>query len=367
MATIENSARISTSAINAYTNKKVQAIYGKSVLMGAIKARGRQTNNHAGKSACNWFPEFRTLEITPGAGNPVSISFPQTNIRREVTLPWRNYNLGQSITKYEQLVTEGRDRKSVLFRIVDDTIDKMTRDFMNSFRLKLYKDGNAAGSTQDIHGLESIFSATSCVTSSIAGNPTGTYAGQSMALGVTGDWTADSSDGWPTGTGDAEYGWWSPLEVDYGNTALGGTTNSWANQWQEAINYGISYLSLLRDSTPDLLLLNGKLLYQAKNSLKSTQRFEITQNSDLTKLGHKTLQFEGLEIATEYGVPDAVGYLITFDQLEMRSLQGQLFGKMDDDDISTATKMLAMDFYGQLIFWSPAYFGKLLRITALGT
>lgn len=365
MATIENSPRITTSALNAYTNKKVQAIYGKSILMAAIKSRGRQTNNWAGKSACNWFPEFRTLDIEPGDGNPVSISFPQTNYRREVTLPWRNYNRGESITKYEQLTTEGQNRRAVLFKIVADLADKMSRDFIRSFRLKLYKDGNAAGSTKDIHGLESIFSSTALIGSGApTGNPTGTYAGQSMALGVTGDWTADSGSQWPTGTGDPEYSWWSPLEVDYGAAYFAGATNSWANQWQSALSFAISYLSAVRDSKPDLFLLNTQLLYQAKKSLQSTEKFEVTQNSDLTRLGHKTLNYEGIEIADEYGVPDAVGYLLTFDQMELRSQQAQLFGKEDDMDITTMTKRLAMDFYGQLVFWSPAYFAKLLRITA---
>lgn len=366
MGDIPNNARIETSAINAYTSKRVEPIYRKSVLLGMIKSRGRLVTNCSGKTACDWRPRFRRRNIVAGNGNPVSISFPRTNTRRPVSLGWRNYNLGESLTKMERLTTEGKDRKNVLFKIVEEAIDEMAGDFTEDFRLMLYKDGNAAGS-KDIHGLESVYSVSGCVSNSKAGNPNDSYAGQSTALGVTGDWTPDSGDGWPTGTGDTEYNWWSPLVVDYQNANWEATTKTWVNTWQEAVAYGMTYLGLLQTTAPDVLLLNGELLRLAKQSLQTLQRFELTQSSELTKLGHKTLQYDGLEIVTEYGVPSGVGYFLNFSQLEMRSLQDDLFGKMNDDDITTATELLALDFYGQMIMWAPSYFGKLAPITALGT
>ncbi|KKL99535.1 hypothetical protein LCGC14_1813450 [marine sediment metagenome] len=358
-------ARIETSAINAYTAKRIEPIYRKSVLMGMLKSRGRMNMGLSGKTACDWFPRFRRRDIVAGDGNPVSISFPSTNTRRPCSLDWINYNLGESLTKMERLTTGG-DPKNVLFKIVDDVIDQLGGDFEESFRLKLFEDGNATGS-KEISGLETIFSVNGVVSGSMAGDPNDNYAGQSTALGVTGDWTPDSGDGWPTGTGDTEYNWWSPLVVDYQNSGWEATTKTWVNTWQEAVGYAITYLSLLQTSPPDVLLLNGELLRLAKRSLQGIQRFEITQSSELTKLGHKTLQYEGLEIVTEYGIPSGVGYFLNFDKLELRSLQDVLFGKADDNDITTSTELLALDFYGQLVIWAPSYFGKLAPVTALGT
>ena len=171
-----------------------------------------------------------------------------------------------------------------------------------------------------------------------------------------------SGDGWPTGTGDTEYHWWSPLVVDYTNSGwTGGPT--WATSWQEALRYGNDYLTTLQSSRPDAVLMTVNMLSQCKQSLDSKERFVASSSSGLTDAGFKSLMFEDMEIVTEYGVPDAVGYFLNFDQMELKSMQSQLIEKTDDLDISTSTSLIAADFYGNVMFNSPAFFGKLVAIS----
>ena len=311
---IDASAPITTSVLEAYTNKRVEPIYRSSVLMGALKSHDRLTFNKAGKNACNWKPKFRRRKIQAGDGNPVSISFPETNVRREAKLDWKNYNMGASYTKFTRLVSSGdAGMGGTLFNIIEELAGEMTDDFMEDFRLKLYADGNAAGS-KDIHGLESIFSYNGLLTGSKVGDPNDTYAGHTTNLGVTGEWDPDSvGDIWPIGTGETEYHWWSPMIVDYQNTGFAGSSNTWKLQWQQALNYLTTYLGVLQKKDVDLILLHPELKRIAQDSLIGLHTFEVTQNSPLTKLGHKTLQ------------------------------------------------------YGQFIMWAPSFFGKLVPITALGT
>lgn len=365
---IDASAPITTSVLEAFTNKRVEPIFRKSVLMGALKSHGRISTNHAGKTACTWYPRFRRRTIEPGDGNPVSISFPETNVRRKAELLWRNYNLGASTTKFTRLVSSGNSGAGAkLFNVVEELAAQLTDDFMEDFRLKLYLDGNLAGQTRDLMGLESIYSVNGLVTNSAVGDPNDSYAGHSTALGVTGEWTPGAGEGFPIGQGDTEYHWWSPMVVDYRYSGFGGTTNAWDDQWQQACNYLITYLGLLQQKDVDLLLLHPELLRKAKDSMIGIQTFEVTQNSSLTKLGHKTLQYNGIEMATEYGVPSDVGYALNFEQMELRSLQNGLLGTMNDEDITIASQLKALDFYGQFIMWAPSFFGKLQPISALGT
>jgi len=244
----------------------------------------------------------------------------------------------------------------------------MASDFMAHFGEKFYLDGNATATNQDIHGLESWYGNTgSCVTGSYVANPNDTYAGQSTALGVTGSWTPETSGGWPTGTGYTEYHWWSPMIVDYNNSGLGGTTANWSNQWQFALNYCLTYLLILQNVTPDICIMAPSLHRQAKDSLAGQQRFTTTADSKLTKLGFQTLQYEGLEIATEYGVPQQLAYVLPWEKLEFRSMQKQLVAVAQDTDITTSERLIAMDCYGNFLCESPGFTGKLEAVSAAGT
>ena len=353
-------ARIRTSVINEYIRKRIEPIYRKDAFMAKLKSAGRITYGHGGEKV-EWRPRFRRRTITAGDGNPVSISFPQTNTKKQATLEWVNYNLGESYTKFEKLVSQNKE--TAIFKIAEDAVNEMVDDFMEDFRLKLYTDGNA-GDGNDLSGLETWMGSTgSVITDGVCADPSDTYAGLSTLLGnYGGDWTADTSDAWPTGTGDTEYHFWSPVLVDYTNTKFAGTAATWQYNWQKAIRYALTYGEVLQRQTYDLILLNPELLRIAKDSLDAIQQLEVTQNSDLTKLGHKTVQFDGHELVTEYGVPSAVGYLLSFDNLELMSMQKQLVGRMEDTDITTATDLKAIDFYGQMKCESPAFTAKLVAI-----
>lgn len=374
MAHIEATPRIETAVINAYIRKKIEPIYREDKFLAMLKGRGRISHNNHGKLT-DWKVKFRRRELGGGGdGNPVSISFPRVNRRKTAQLPWRNYNLGESLTKYEKLVSQNSE--TALFKLAEEVVDDLASDFREGFRFKLYLDGNLAANAKDIHGLESFYGDTgSVITDSAAVDPSDTYAGLSTVLGAAGgDWSPNTGDGWPTGTANpaegTEYNYFSPLIVDYHSRKFtNSTTWNFKNTWQQAIRYLTTNLGNLQRQEPDLILLNPALLNQARDSLESVQRFEVTQTGStyLTKIGHKTLQFEGTEMASEYGVPDAVGYALAFDKMELKSMQGQLFGRMSDMDITTAEDLFAVDFYGNLCVESPAFFGKLKAVAAAGT
>ena len=110
MAHIEATPRISTSVLNAYIRKKIEPVFHRSVLLSMMKSKGLITYKNDGKEIV-WFPRFRRRDIVAGMGNPVSISFPQTATNKEARLPWRQYQMGESVTKFERLVGRSVDRE----------------------------------------------------------------------------------------------------------------------------------------------------------------------------------------------------------------------------------------------------------------
>ncbi|MHC4177853.1 MAG: hypothetical protein ACYSWU_10120, partial [Planctomycetota bacterium] len=190
MAHIDATARIVTTTLNAELRRKVEPLFRRSYFLDQLKQRGKISFNNHG-DFMQWRPRKRRRTITAGSGTNVTIPFPQTNVRQKVNRPWRHYTLGESIEQYELLVNQNKE--TAIFSIMEDTVDGAADDFVESFRLKLYTDGNA-GNGDELHGLESCMSVNGCVTNSKAGDPNDTYASVSTALNVSGDWTADSGD-----------------------------------------------------------------------------------------------------------------------------------------------------------------------------
>lgn len=365
MAHYESTAQINTTTLDNFLRVKVEPIFRESYFMEQMQARGKILFGQGGKTAVNWKPRFRRRKLTAGAANPVNIPFPNVNVRRECELPWRHYYLGESIPMMS--ILQNQNTKTALFNIIEDTTTGAAEDFVTDFKEKLYCDGNA-GTQRDIHGLESIFSVNGCVANSVAGNPNDSFAGHSTALGLSGTWTPNAGNGWPTGQGDTEYNWWSPLVVDYQNANFTGVIHDWETQWQQAIRFGQIYQGLLQKKTPDVLLLNAELDRRARDTLEDVQRLVVNEPHQQVNVGPKKLLFEDINIVTEYACPDAVGYWLNFDHIELRCMTDQLVKTMQDVDIvSGGTRMFSFQFFGNLVIWAPSFLAKLVAISALGT
>ncbi len=352
------SAVSQTATLNRYLKSRIDPIYRKSIVMAGLRAHGRIALDVQGGNELEWRPKIKRASIVASDPNAPNITFPSRNRRMKVTLPWKSYNLGEKITKFDRLKNKGSDVQYV--KLQQEILDDLAEDFTDDFGAKFYADGSTAGS-DDVHGMETLFSSSAVISGSHkVGNPAGTYAGKSTVLGdLGGSWSGD----WPDGAGKHEYYAWSPLEVDYTNTSFSASTHTWAGQWQEVLNFATSYLGHLQRAEPDLALLAVDLITAAKDSLRDGERFIATPKSKLTDVGFKTISFENMELASEYDVPTGVGYVFSWDSIELQSMQKQLIAFEDDHVIETSDDLYAADFYGQYLFNAPSQFCKLLAIT----
>lgn len=365
---IASSPRVASHVIADYLRVNVEPVFRRRVLLQELQSRGRITKGHGGEYV-EWRPRFKRKEIVAGEGDPVGIDFPRSNERRPAQLRWRQYQLGQSITKFEVLVSQNKD--TALFNIVEQALKTGIEDFREGLCDELYIDSSAAGYGKRLSGFETWFAVNGVVSNSKAGDPNDEYAGIHTNLGYySGSWTPDSGDGWPTGTGKPQYHFWSPLVVDYTSADWDATAQTWGGTngtWQEAIGYMMTYGSDLQKQKYDVLLLNSGMLEKAKRSLKSIQRLDLAPKAGSVDIGPTYLDFEGLNIASEYGIPDSVGYAFSWDNLELMSMQRDLIEQTEDTDITTSTRLIALDAYLQLKCQSPAYTAKLQAITEVGT
>lgn len=355
--TITNNARIDVGVINDHIEQLVEPGMRKHILLAMMRKRGRLKFNCHSK-ARDWRIKYKRTEPVPH-DDMSPINFVRVNRHKDAVLPWRSYAQGEFFTKYEKLVSQ--NPKTALIKIVDNLTGEMTSDINEYFHLEAYNDGYE--NTDRLHGLESMFGHTgSVITNSPAYAPSDTYGGLSTTLGnYGGTWSTGVSNAYPMGTGDLQYQFWSPLILDEEASFWDSTTKTWkGGTWRETIRFANTYQETLHSKIPDFYLMTAEKLRLAKQSMDDKERVIVTSGSEVADLGFKTMKFEGVDLLSEYGVPDGAAYGIYVDSMELCSMQSKLFMIDQEDDIVLSSRRLAIDFYGNMRFKSPAHFVKIM-------
>lgn len=337
--------------VNILRNRKLTAM---------LKSKGRITFNWGGDTMV-WRVRYRRAPMQGYADSEVLV-FPRRDRWKTAELGWRGYALTDSMTKQERL-----KNKSVqaIIDIYGQIAKSLMDDAEENFAEEMYIDGAAAGNQKRIHGIETIFAGASDTTTNHGiVQPSVTYAGLSTALGnYGGKWTGT----WPNGYGDAHYDFWSPLIVNYTD----------ATGWKDGSTFDLNAIEVLRyaiiksqknktqKGRLDTIFLEGELYRFFLANLQAIQRLYVQsneKNSTLIKLGFTDVQnFDGVDVTWEYGTPANTGYGFNCDQMELRSMQGQLFVPEGPDyDIASKSWRFSIDFFGNLVI-NPRYQVKLIN------
>src|SRR5262249_47087967 len=236
----------------------------------------------------------------------------------------------------------------------------------DQFGDEFYINGYAAGNAKRIHGIESFLGSSGNNPGNFQGTANSTYANLVCTLGNYGGiWNGT----WPIGVGDAHYDFWTPLLVDYTNTGWASSTKTFPNTGVEATRWGIihSRKNKSKKGMLDFIIYNDELYRQFLQILDTKERIVIDRgkkSGGRQTLGSKDVtNFDGCEITYEYGTPTGTGYGWNIDQMELRSLQGQLFVPEGPDyDVASKSWRFSVDFFGNIVF-NPRYFAKWFNYT----
>jgi hypothetical protein len=349
-------SRVVNTTIKDYIKGEEVNILRNRKLPAMMKSKGRITFNHEGRSTA-WKVRYRR-GLMQGFAMSDTLTFPQIDRWKPAELPWRGYAAGESMTKLERLQNKGM---AAIIKVYDNLAKIMMEDMNENFSEEFYIDGNATGNGKRFHGIES-FGSNSGVTRPFVANPNDNYAGLSCALGgYGGTWSGD----WPSGRGDPQYDFWSPIIVNYTDTntaAWEAVTKTWRNVCLEALSYGIikTQRSRSQKGALDTIMLEGEMYRNFVDRLRETSRLNIqsnSSNSTMIKLGFTDVQnYDGVDVTWEYGMPVAQGYGFNFDEMELMSLQGQLFVPTGPDyDIASQSYRFSVDAFGNFKF-SPRNF-----------
>jgi len=354
------SARLTPQLLNKYIEKVTEPIYPQAKMLGVLKAHGRISMKHD-EGDIRWRVRHTRREPTPIQGYPVTIPFEAPVRHTEAILPWRAYAMGEYISRQEKLVGR-RNNVTALPTLVENVIKWNLEDFKHYMQRVIYTDGDADPTA--IHGLESMFSTSGLISGVPVANPNDVYATVSTALGGAqgGSWTSGT---WPEGSGDTQYCFWSPIVVDWSNSAFAVSEETdWEHTWKRAIRYGITWLSNRQSVDAKMVVMNPALLLAIKDSSDEMVRIQATAKSPVVDLGIQTLNFEGVELLADPHCPENTAYILDPQYMELRCLQDQLVEVREDTDPYN-NDTIYMDFHGNLRFESPAYFVKLTPVSTV--
>jgi hypothetical protein len=346
----DNWTRLANTTIADYMRGEEVNILRNRKLLALLMSRGRISMNHAG-TEMDWKVRYKRAQMV-GYADGDTLSFARKERHKTAKLGWRGYSTTDSITKMEQLQNKGT---TAIINIYAEMATLLKDDLEENFGDELYVNGNAAGNQKRMHGFESWCASSGPSAGGYVGLPSATYAGLSCVLGnYGGAWSINGGNvTWPIGTGDPQYDFWSPLLVNYTSASFGGTP-TWAANAAAAVRFAITHQGRNKSKTKmmDVITLDPELYRQFLNSQEARQQIQVQRNAPtgLVALGFAdVINYDGCDITREYGVPSGTGYGVPVMDIELCSLQGQLFVPEGPDfDISTKSYRLSLDFFGNM-------------------
>lgn len=360
-------SRIVNSTIRKYIKDREINILRNRKLTALLKKKGKISFGWSG-TAMDWKIKYKRVRLTPFADGD-TLQFDRKDRYKTAVLDWRGYSSTDSMTKGEFL--QNRNTEAII-KVYDEIASDLVDDMEDAFGEEFYLDGYAAVNAKRIHGIESFLQATASLGNGV-GSPTGSFAGLSCALGAYGgQWQSGALPGWPHGRGDAQYDFWSPIVVDYGDTTLFGNNkpnNTWTSNCVEAISLALvkSRKSKASKGALDLIMVDDEMYRTYMSVYRTKERILVERQADkspLIGLGFgDVINQDGCDVTTEFGLPPGVGYGFNIDQMELRSQQSQVFvPEGPDQDIATKSWRFSVDFYGNVV-WNPRYFVKFAQLT----
>lgn len=344
-----------------------------------LEANGRVTYNHAG-NGFDWPVQYKVPSATGNTGEQTR-NFVRKNYYKTASLPWRGYEVTDSMTNFEMKANRG---DAAIVKIMDRMTENLQTGIKQHFGRQYFVDGNASGNENCWHGTESMFGRTSNSTINVDGTgartanqadyvctPSDTYAGLSTALG---NYSGEQESGipWPHGIATTDYDFWSPLIVIFDSSAFSASDDTF-DKGDEAIRYGLTHAA--RNNSMDQMITNVMLdreLFRQFKKIQGAKEEIVVDNASqgsLRSLGFKNaFIFDGVEVAPENGTPTRVGYGFNINGIELASMDDALLTTETEYDMRTQSYNVVVSTLSNLVFKNgPRNMFKLLEFDTAGT
>ena len=381
MASPTDWSRVIATTIVQHLREEELTTFRKFKVFAMLESSGNVLMNQSGRGF-DWNVRYRNAPVSGNTGDTPR-TFSRVNMWKKAELPWRGFTTTDAIYRREMLENRGQQ---ALVDVASKMAERLQESLEQHLSYQPYRDGNATGNENDFHGMESFFGVTGTVDESHAtdvaaqdagggaadrfGFPDDNYAGLSTHLGYYGGGRIGSTTGvWPDVPVDPELDFYSPVIINYNANSFhgagGGTT--WKDNCVFAVREGIHQCKRndTKEAQIDMVVLDRHLYIQFLNTYKDQERIVVERENGLRALGFSdTVSLDGVELTSEYAVPNGAGYGISIGNMELRCLENQLMvaeGPFFSEE--TQSYRYACSTLGNFRFKSPRNFFKLAALT----
>jgi len=354
------------------------ATFRKFKVFAALEASGNVVMNQSGRGM-DWNVRYRNTPVSGNSGDTPR-TFARQNLWKLANLPWRGFVTTDSIYRREMLENRGQQ---ALVNVASNMASRLQESLEQHLATQIYANGDAAGYENSFHGLETFMGYAGTINSGTAGVadqftqraagnaadpygfPSGQYAGLKTNLGYYGGGRTGGVDSWPRSPVDPEADFYSPVIINYSSTSYGFASWKLGN-CISATREGIFQCKRndTRESAIDMVILDRNLYIQYLNALNTTERAIVTKTTGLRSYGFTDVfEQDGVEITTEYAVPQGKGFGISVGNMELRCLENQLMvaeGPFFSEELQSYRYSCSV--LGNLRFRSPRNFFALAPI-----
>ncbi len=261
----------------------------KRVFLALLRQKNR-IRQKVGGTQIEWRLRFKQHSLE-GVDDMEVLTWVRENTYQVATLPWRELVVKDVISRREVKLVKGKPE--AIIDIYRDVMDRLKEDFSTGFADDLWIDGNASGNTKRFHGIESVMADDNAtVDADLTAANSDTYAGLSTVEGNYGNQVGDPGNRW-----------FSPYLVNAG--ANGG---SWKANADDVLHRAFVETTFGngQEGQVTVVVLNKTSWIDMLDLIDPKERIIIGQNNALTKLGFRNIEWDGVPITWDFGVPTSV-------------------------------------------------------------
>ena len=380
MASPTDWSRVIATTIVQHLREEELTTFRKFKVLAMLESSGNVLMNQSGRGF-DWNVRYRNAPVSGNTGDTPR-TFSRVNMWKKAELPWRGFTTTDAIYRREMLENRGQQ---ALVDVASKMAERLQESLEQHLSYQPYRDGNASGHENDFHGMESFLGYNGTVDESAAGvadddaaggaadrfgYPDDNYAGLSTKLGYYGGGRIGSTTGvWPDVPVDPELDFYSPLIINYNANSFHGASggSTWKDNCVFAVREGIHGCKRndTKEAQIDMVVLDRGLYVTLLNTYKDQERIVVERENGLRALGFSdVVSLDGVELTSEYAVPNGQGYGISIGNMELRCLENQLMvaeGPFFSEE--TQSYRYACSTLGNFRFKSPRNFFKLAPVT----
>lgn len=282
---------------------------------------------------------------------------------------WRAFIATEAMTAMQKMINKGPNAIIKHFEGIMPDLEKALSDEISR---QFFSDGDASGDDEIWQGVKTFLTFDTPAASDRIATPNGSYGGLDTDLGTKGGtWTSDLGSGnypnatlakdWPYGQGDYEYDYNSPKGVNWSSTAWGTGGTTWRDNGEYAMREAITWCGVSggADGEIDMFLSTAKMHNEYKNAQSAKQQINVQPTtSPLWAMGFRdVMNIDGKDYTHDYDVPANECHGLNLDEVEVRSLNEQLFWTQKPwYDARTLSDLFLMGAFGNFRFRKPKGF-----------